>query len=375
MITSLAKRWIIGLSAAICLLFALCITSYATNLNSSRENQELNAKLSDANEQIAVLSTNKARSDYDDVQNNITQGKLDTANETIASLENDINLLQDDIRELGKDVHALTLDKITLQQEIERYKLYMAADDSDAAERAQYVADLEKQLSRMTLDQRIDNTYTLEQGHHQTGDVDWGYWIYDPHLPGNPEEQPLVVYLHGTGGSGHSLDTLINEDRGLAYMIYNQNVRPNCLCLMPQSSNSWTSNHDELAELIQWAVKEYHANPKQVTLIGGSAGGIACFEMLFQYQDLFCCAVPFGASTFAEKCSVIKIPIRIYHGTADYGMGFSVEDANRIINENGGSSELIMMPGLGHTEQECLYDTKWGLWKWIYEQNEKALLQ
>lgn len=374
MSNSVIKRWFIGLVSTIILLSGLCITTYAANIAETKKNQELTLLLDTANQRVAELLPSQVREEHTSIQATHLQEDLDDANAKILSLQSDITNLKTNILSLTRDIETLNNENNSLQQDVVQYQLFLQANESDEQSRNAHIADLERQLGKMTLEERINNTFTMEKGYHTTGDINWGYWIYNPNLPTNPELQPMVIYLHGSGGSGYSLDTLTLSDPGMAHMIYTGLIRPNTLVLMPQSTNSWTANYDELAELIRWAVKEYHADPNKVVLIGGSAGGIACFEMLIRHQELFCCGIPFGASTDPRRCGVIKIPVRIYHGTEDHGMGFSVRQANEVINENGGNSELIMMQGVAHAEEYCLYDPQWGLWDWIAEQNEKALL-
>ena len=311
--TSVIKRWLTGLVTTIILLSVLCIKTYAANIAETKKNEELQLLLDTANEQVAELLPSKAREEHTSVQASHLQEDLDSANDTIVELQNDITSLQNDVTSLTRDIEHLSNDNNQLQQDIQHYEMFMLAKEEDEKANNAHIQDLERQISRMSERDRIDNTFTMEKGYHQTGSINWGYWIYNPNLPGNPTEQPMVIYLHGSGGSGYSLETLTLSDPGMAHMIYTGLIRPNTLVFMPQSTNSWTANYDELADLIKWAINEYHANPKQVTIIGGSAGGIGVFEMLFRHQDLFCCAIPFGASTTPIKCGDIKIPIRIYH--------------------------------------------------------------
>ncbi len=209
---------------------------------------------------------------------------------------------------------------------------------------------------------------TITEGCHSTASFDWDYWIYEPALASQGEGLPMVVYLHGSGGSGRDPRILIRRDKGLGRFLAEGTVSVDSLIFLPQSHDDWKHGLDELPALIEWAVEYYGADPERVVLIGCSAGGIAAFELLMEREDLFCCCALMGAKTSPKRASGIKLPLRLYHGKNDYHMGFSVVTAERLINENGGSCELVMMSGVWHSEQIALYQDEWGLWDWIGEQ-------
>lgn len=245
------------------------------------------------------------------------------------------------------------------------------AQESPAADPDTAVEDAPRSPDEELKAQILEN-YTMTKGFHETETINWGYWLYDPNLPDQTESLPLVVYLHGSRGAGQNPDLLIRYDRGLGRFIDEGLIAVNALLFLPQSETAWESGYDELAELIIWAVEEFGADPERVCLVGCSAGGIGCFEMLLRYPELFCCGVPIGASTNPRAVAGIKTPLRIYHGVRDFNMGFSVVEANKLINQNGGHSELIMMKNTRHNEQLVLYDDSWGLWDWVLAQGSAA---
>lgn len=217
--------------------------------------------------------------------------------------------------------------------------------------------------------------FTLTDGRHETRYLDWGYLLYAPRLSDGEEKPPLVVYLHGTKGAGYDPTLLARYDEGLGRFLDEEKVAPNALILLPQSETAWSSGRTEMAELselIVWAVEAYGADPDRVSLVGCSAGGIACFEMLATYPELFCCGVVIGGATSPEAVADLKMPLRIYHGAKDSQMGFSVIKADALINENGGHSELFLLEDVGHDEQFVLYDDAWGLWDWVLAQKRGA---
>ena len=230
-------------------------------------------------------------------------------------------------------------------------------------------------LTEEELRQEILSRYTLTAGRHETRYIDWGYLLYDPNLPGRTEKPPLVVYLPGTKGAGYDPTLLSRYDVGLGRFIDEGKIAVDALILLPQSESAWSSGRTEMAELyelIVWAIEAYDVDPDRVSLVGCSAGGIACFEMLAAHPESFCCGVVIGGATSPDAVADLKMPLRIYHGTKDTRMGFSVVDASALINANGGRSELILLKDVGHDEQFVLYDDEWGLWDWVLAQKRGA---
>lgn len=213
---------------------------------------------------------------------------------------------------------------------------------------------------------------SMTKGSHKTTRVDWNYWIYEPDIPAPEEGLPLVVYMHGDGGKGSNPDRLVLSDSGLGRLLYEGTVRLDALVLVAQSSNAWRSLYDDFAELIDWTAETYHADPDRVSVVGCSAGGVGCFQMILRYPARFCCAAVLGGAVSPKQAADIRIPLRIYHGEKDSFMGFSVVRASEQINANGGQAELIMMKGVRHSEQIALSESEWGLWDWVLAQKRET---
>ena len=242
------------------------------------------------------------------------------------------------------------------------------ATKAEMAAYQQRIEELEKQIGGMSFAERAANTQTFLPGYYQGVSQSYDYYLYDPGIREDNKQMPLIVSLHDGGGTGTNLNKLVNTDVGLCSYIAEGLVHPNAIVLMPQSPNGWASGYEDLMDLINKTVHDYDIDPNRVYITGPSRGGIGTFEMLIRYPDYFAAAMPLCAAIAPNRCTEIKIPGRIDHGTLDTGMGFSVKDADKIMNENGGNSELIMLEGQGHNIQFIYYQDEYGALDWLLSQ-------
>lgn len=175
---------------------------------------------------------------------------------------------------------------------------------------------------------------------------------------------PLIVYLHGGDGRGDDPD-LFYEIPCLAKFIEegSATVPEGAVVLSPQcgEESNWAKDGDVLKALIDHLIDAEELDRDRISLTGVSLGGMGTFTMGIAYPDLFSCLMPVCAAVDAEKCAVLtKMPVRIFHGTEDHGMGFSVVEANAVINAAGGRSVLNMLEGHGH-EIRWIYQDEYGL--------------
>jgi len=245
------------------------------------------------------------------------------------------------------------------------------------AERAAYVDALSDEyeviasatVQREWTEEEIAKNYTMEQKSVMISNgKSMGYWLYKPYE--TDEKMPLVIYLHGKDGCGSNLDRLM-KIQGIPQYINEGKIYPNAVVISPQcpSGSSWTNQADAVMELIEAVVAEENIDRSRISLTGASLGGIGTFNIAIKNPSYFSAIVPVCGSVSAAKCSVLNnVPVKIYHGTRDTGMGFSVKDAAVIIAENGGNCELNMLEGKGHEIRYVYYDDTYHVLDWMISQ-------
>lgn len=248
---------------------------------------------------------------------------------------------------------ASEMDAIMLQKYYEEQQALAEARAIREAEEAQIAA-----------------SYTMEKKSTSTKRVsNFGYWCYRP-TESKDEALPMIVYLHGTDGKGSNLDTLLKIESLPSY-INNGDIYPNAIVISPQcpSSYNWTSLADDVMELINIVVEEENVDISRISLTGCSLGGCGTYNIAIKNPNFFSAVVPVCGSINAASCKVLtNVPVKIFHGSLDYGMGFSSVTAAKVIQDNGGNCELIMLEGEGHEIRHVYKDEEYDLLNWMISQ-------
>jgi len=189
------------------------------------------------------------------------------------------------------------------------------------------------------------------------------------------DKLPLVVYLHGSGGSGN--DNMLQIEGGNIFGTHvwaldeNQSHFP-AFVLAPQThlSQGWGQEGLELTiELIQALIRDLAIDPARVYLTGQSMGGIGTWNMLAAHAPFFAAAVIVcGAGDPGQASLTHGTPIWIFHGTLDRTI--RVERARLIVQaltKEGGKPKYTEYPTIGHAVWESAY-TEPRLINWLFSQ-------
>lgn len=249
--------------------------------------------------------------------------------------------------------NASEMDAVMLQKYYEEQKALEEAKAQKEAQKAE-----------------IAQSYTMVKKSTSTSHVkNLGYWCYRP-TASTQEALPMIVYLHGTDGKGSNLDTLLKIESIPSYINHGE-VYPNAIVIAPQcpSSYNWTKLADDVMELIANVIQEENVDPTRISLTGCSLGGCGTYNIALKYPEFFSAVVPVCGSVNAASCSKLtNVPVKIFHGTQDYGMGFSSKTAAQVITQNGGNCELIMLQGEGHEIRHVYKDEEYDLLDWMSAQ-------
>lgn len=251
-------------------------------------------------------------------------------------------------------------------------ELTAAQEDSGKAleDAAARYAALEAELAAAHLEEDILANRTLTEHSMATAHfATLKYLVYDPGVE-HDEPLPLMLFLHGSGGCGYDIDAIYKDDM-IPNMLRDGRITPNAIVVMPQCpGNTWITMYEDVMEILTAVAEEYGTDPERVSVTGFSLGGIGTFSMLIHYPDYFAAALPLSAGTEPSECDVItSTPVRIFHGGADETMPLStMERANDVINDAGGTCSLTVFPGEGHFIQQHYLDEGCEPLEWLISQ-------
>lgn len=166
------------------------------------------------------------------------------------------------------------------------------------------------------------------------------FWMYTPpgYNAGTPA--PLLINLHGQGQIGDNLNMLINQpsDATPAYLIANSQwpaARP-FIVVSPQlkrdlaipniSDQDWVASY--IDEVVEYVKTQRNINTNKIYIMGLSLGGQGCMIYTAAYPNKVAAMIPMCGRTDdiiqeGMACSLVNIPMWMFHGTEDYTLNYS----------------------------------------------------
>jgi predicted peptidase len=203
------------------------------------------------------------------------------------------------------------------------------------------------------------------------------YQVYVPFEFTESKTWPIIVDLHGNTLQGQ--DGLLHTAVGIANQIRRTRSRFPVIVLLPQAPEGgrWEESvHQELViAQLDRTIAEFHGDPNRVYLAGDSMGGTGALRVAYRWPDRFAAlaivagriqardstagaadraANPFVAAPdpfLALAKRVQKLPIRLFHGTADERN--AVDESRRLVaalKAVDGVVNYVEYPGLGHID-------------------------
>ncbi|MEM9141433.1 MAG: prolyl oligopeptidase family serine peptidase [Bacteroidota bacterium] len=199
------------------------------------------------------------------------------------------------------------------------------------------------------------------------------YYLYFPSdYESKPKNDfPLLLFLHGGGESGDSLQTI--KKNGPPKMIVEGKEFP-FLILAPQNPyrKKWW-NVRAVNQLLDSVIRRNRVDPNRIYLTGLSRGGGAVWEMAVQYPNKFAAlAVVCGMSPVPYASWIDKnLPIWVFHGEEDTSIPFSESETMvAALRQMGYNVRFTAYPEVGHDAWVPAYQTE-ELYTWFMEQERK----
>lgn len=193
------------------------------------------------------------------------------------------------------------------------------------------------------------------------------YWLYLPPGYEGAGPWPLLLYLHGRSHRGDDLETL--KGYGIVEILARGLDLP-FVVVAPQlpDGQRWT-DMARLGELVRDVMARHSVDPDRVYATGYSMGAGGAWRFTAAHADLLAAAVPVAATTPRPAEAMLnaleRVPLRVYHGTADEAASW--DDAVRMVRaleQRGAPVELVALEGEDHNIVTAVYSDP-SLYHWL----------
>lgn len=217
------------------------------------------------------------------------------------------------------------------------------------------------------------------------------YALFLPQKKTSNQKHPVVLFLHGAGErgiGGISQAGAFQRAYPIAGDLLSEAIviAPHCPTYGWWNIDSDHGNYgDELGylgaamRLLQELIRQYNGDTDRIYVTGLSMGGYGTWQLLERYPDVFAAGVPVcGWGNTGAGRTFAKIPIWIYHGTADATVSFSQsENLFYAILDNGGKNvQFSILDGVGHEAWKYSYvDREMFCWMFAQKMSKQISLE
>ncbi|OWA37409.1 hypothetical protein B9G55_04950 [Saccharibacillus sp. O16] len=195
------------------------------------------------------------------------------------------------------------------------------------------------------------------------------YLLYLPsgYKAQSDQKWPLILYLHGAGGSGTQLDAVRKEgiparlEKGgsLPFVV----VAPQC-----QLGVFWNTREDEVLAILEEVIEQRSIDPGRIYLTGFSMGAYGVWQLASHHPQRFAAIAPVsGGGDPAHARRLKEMPTWIFHGMEDRVIRASEsQKIAEAMREAGAEVELTLYPEAGHDCWKKVYANE-SLYRWFLE--------
>lgn len=205
------------------------------------------------------------------------------------------------------------------------------------------------------------------------------------------KKYPLVVFLHGAGergadnekqlvhGSGQFLNP-VNRAKYPAYVVFPQCPEETSwayerLSLRQPSGMPAADPETALMKAVKALIDSYvdagKVDPRRIYVMGLSMGGMATFDLLARYPDLFAAAIPICGTVNPARLGKVGAAVRIFHGDADPTVPVAgSREAYKALLAAGSKVEYFEIPGCGHDSWTLAFRRDDFL-SWLFSQKKR----
>ncbi len=214
------------------------------------------------------------------------------------------------------------------------------------------------------------------------------YRLLSPKIRADHSQYPLVVFLHGWGERGDDNEKQLTNGASLFTNPANEDAYP-AFVLFPQTRKTWTGNIDPrafqhgapvpketqtektLMELINKVVAENPIDRSRIYLVGLSMGGIATYDLVCRYPDIFAAAVPICGAVNPDRLKNAKgVNFLIFHGDQDEEVPtVASREAFKTLDAIGATVKYVEFAGVGHECWSFAFNSPTFL-SWLFQQEK-----
>lgn len=201
---------------------------------------------------------------------------------------------------------------------------------------------------------------------------------------------PLVLFLHGGGERGADnskqlthgaamFENPVNRERYPAFVLFPQcpddgywayenrpiSFQPDSMPLNPQP----TPLIQGVRELLESYIKRPDIDSKRIYIIGLSMGGMATYDLVGRYPDLFTAAVSICGTVNPQRLLKTQdVVFRLFHGDQDDTVPVAgSREAYQTLQKIGADVEYIEMPGINHLSWYPAFNRS-DFMEWLFDQ-------
>jgi predicted peptidase len=238
-----------------------------------------------------------------------------------------------------------------------------------------------QEKKRKSRSMRFEPEYT-SRTFKGTNDGELTYGWLAPLQAKEGEKYPLVVCLHGAGGSVSASAVLAQKgmrEKYPAFVMVPKAELPfawakaEIMVRRRPDAGDVKEKLPVLMETIQSLLKSESVDPTRVYVLGQSMGGFGSWGAIARHPAFFAAAAPVcGGWDIADAPKMVPVPVWAFHGADDKTVPVQLSrDMTAALTNAGGTVKYTEYPGVDHDSwTKAFADPE--LWTWLFAQKKMA---
>jgi predicted peptidase len=198
----------------------------------------------------------------------------------------------------------------------------------------------------------------------------YNYLLFVPANYDKQEKWPLIVFLHGSGERGDSLELV--KKHGPPKIVEG---KPDFefIVVSPQVPASARWEAEKVGQIVDQVAKSLKVDAERIYLTGLSMGGSGTWDTAAKYPERFAAIVPICGPGDLDAAETIKsIPCWVFHGAKDTPQSVQQnEEMVAALKKAGGQPKFTLYPEADHDSWTQSYNNP-ELYRWLLEQKRKS---